>query len=328
MNKYYFQKILEKYLEGDASREQQIFIERYFDLFENEPGVLDTLSSREKINLKGSLKENVWSNISGGQPVAGKWRWNHSKFLRVAAAVVIMACLFLVAGYYLKKPSIKLTQVAVVKHTKVEPKRNRVIFLPDGSTVILNQGSKLNYPSTFDGLTRREVYLEGEAFFDIKHNKSRPFIVHTGKIQTKVLGTAFNVKAIRGEDNITVTVKRGKVSVNDENKVLGIITPNHQITYARSQVKSQMSEVDAEAVTTWKQEDLYIDDLTISEASKLIEDRYKVKIVISNAEVESLRFTTTFSKNETLSQTLNSICVFNDLVYSYDKEKSIVNIHP
>ena len=214
-----------------------------------------------------------------------------------------------------------ITKKAVVEHEK-----NRVIFLPDGSTVILTGGSKLNYPSTFDGLKTREVYLEGQAFFDIKHNKSRPFIVHTGNLETKVLGTAFNIKAFPNEDNITVTVMRGRVSVNDQNKILGIITPNQQITYAKSKVKSLIQTVRNESYLTWKQEDLLIDNLTISEAAKLVEDRYNVKIIITNPQIESLRFTTTFSKNETLEEILNSICEFNGLAYTYDKEKSIVNI--
>ena len=205
-------------------------------------------------------------------------------------------------------------------------KQNRVIFLADGSTVILSGESKLKYPSTFEGLKTREVYLEGQAFFDIKHISSKPFIVHTGNLETKVLGTAFNIKAFPDEDNITVTVKRGRVSVNDQNKVLGIITPNEQITYAKSKIKSSIQTVKNESYLTWKQEDLLIDNLTISEAAKLLEDRYNVKIIIDNPDVESLRFTSTFSKNEPLDEVLSSICLFNGLGYTYNKEKSLVTL--
>ena len=150
--------------------------------------------------------------------------------------------------------------------------------------------------------------------------------MHTGNLETKVLGTAFNIKAFPEEDNITVTVKRGRVSVNDQNKVLGIITPNQQITYAKSKVKSSIQSIKNENYLTWKQEDLLIDNLTISEAAKLIEDKYNVKIVISNPDVESLRFTSTFSKDEAIEEILNSICLFNGLMFTYNKEKSIVTL--
>ncbi|MEO8568984.1 MAG: FecR domain-containing protein [Ginsengibacter sp.] len=327
MDKYDFIKLLHKYLKGQSTKEEQLFVEKYYNLFQNEPNVLDTLSSDEKEILKNNLKDNIWKDISNSVQPDKKLRSINSRHLRLAAAAVL-AIVLISSSYFLINNSSKKYPLATSKNTAVEHKKNRVLLLPDGSTVILSQGSKLNYPSTFDGRETREVYLEGQGFFDIRHNKSRPFIVHTANLQTKVLGTAFNIKALPGEDNITVTVKRGRVSVTDQNKTLGIITPNQQITYAKSKVKSLMQVVKNESYLSWKQEDLSIDNLTISEAAKLMEDRFDVKIIINNPEIESLRFTTTFSKNETLEQTLNSICLFNGLTYTYDKEKSIVNINP
>jgi ferric-dicitrate binding protein FerR (iron transport regulator) len=208
----------------------------------------------------------------------------------------------------------------------LNPIENRVIFLPDGSTVILSPGSKLNYPSSFDGMQKREVFLDGQAFFDIKHNATRPFIVHTGKIETIVLGTAFNIKALPGEKEITVTVKRGKVKVIDENKELGIITPNQQITYNKEKVSSDIKVVDSDSYLNWKEQDLLFDNLTIAEAAKLLEEKYKVEIVISDSSISSQRFTATFTKNDTFEQALKSICVFNGVNYKYNKEKSAVII--
>ena len=204
----------------------------------------------------------------------------------------------------------------------VHHKENRVIFLPDGSTVILSPGSKLNYPSSFDGMEKREVFLEGQAFFDIKHNASRPFIVHTGKLATIVLGTAFNIKALPSETEITVTVKRGKVKVSDQDKILGVITPNQQITYNQRKVSSTVKVLDNDSYLDWKEQDLLFDNLTIAEAAKLLEERYKVKITISDQSISSQRFTTTFSKNESFEQILKSICIFNGVVYKYNKEKA------
>jgi ferric-dicitrate binding protein FerR (iron transport regulator) len=203
---------------------------------------------------------------------------------------------------------------------------NRLIHLPDGSVAIVMKGSKLTYPASFDGLKKREVYLEGEAYFDIKHNAGQAFIVHTGKLQTTVLGTAFNVKALKADKFIVVTVTRGKVSVGDKNKVFGTITPNQQIVFNKVQANSQMKQVDAADFACWQGQDLLLDDVTMEEASKLLKERFKVEILCADPKLQVNRFTTTFQYNESLDHVLNILCWFNNTTYSYDKENGIVTI--
>ncbi|KAA9037718.1 DUF4974 domain-containing protein [Ginsengibacter hankyongi] len=326
MDKHYFLKLLHKYQKGKTTKEEQVFVEKYYNLFQNEPDVMDDLGRDERTAIRNNLRNGIWNNIYSGGQVGKNVRFINHRYVKLAAAV-ITTLVFISGLYFLNNHSVEKNMGAPEKVATIEHIKNRVIFLPDGSRVILSQGSKLNYPSTFDGKDKREVYLEGQAFFDIMHNKSRPFIVHTGELETKVLGTAFNIKALPGEDNITVTVKRGRVSVNNKSKLIGIITPNQQITYAKSKVKSVIQTVKNETYLNWKKEDLLIDNLTMSEAAKIIEDRYDVKIIINDPEIESLRFTTTFSKKETLEEILNSICLFNGLAYTNDMEKSTININ-
>ena len=207
-----------------------------------------------------------------------------------------------------------------------QKKENHIIFLPDGSTVILSPESILNYPSSFEAHSKREVFLEGQAFFDIKHNPAKPFIVHTGNIQTRVLGTAFNIKAFKGARDVTVTVKRGKVKVSDEYKTLGVITPNQQITYNKEKVVADFTTVTNENYLQWKEQDLLFDNLTIAEAAVLLEEKYKVSIKVEGQFISTKRFTTTFKKGDDFEQALKSICVFNDVVYRYNKEKRTVII--
>jgi transmembrane sensor len=326
MNKNYFIKLLRKYLKGESTKNEQIFVENYYELFQNESDILDTLSAQEKKAFKTTLKEEIWSNINKSEETDKQVRPINMRHVKLAAAATI-AVIFISSLYFLLKTPAPKTLKPVATSITPEHKKNHVILLPDSSVVILSGDSKLKYPSSFDHLKTREVSLEGEAFFDIKHITLKPFIVHTGNLETKVLGTAFNIKAFPDEDNITVTVRRGRVSVNDQNKILGIITPNEQITYAKSKIKSSIQTVKNESYLTWRQEDLLIDNLTISGAAKLLEDRYNVKIIIiDNPDVESLRFTTTFSKNEPLDEVLSSICLFYGLGYTYNKEKSLVTL--
>jgi ferric-dicitrate binding protein FerR (iron transport regulator) len=224
---------------------------------------------------------------------------------------------------YLNKPGLKpAAQPALAVHTNT----NRVFFLADGSSVILSAGSRLNYPSSFDGMSKREVYLEGQAFFDIQHNESKPFIVHTGDVTTTVLGTAFNIKAIPGEPNITVTVNRGKVKVENKHTTLGIITPRQQITFDKQKTTTNMQLVKSDSYMEWKDETLLFDNLTIAEAAKLLEQKFNAKIEISDQSLSSQRFTASFPKNESLEEALNSICVFNRVHYNYNDDKSLITI--
>src|SRR5690606_2603405 len=100
-----------------------------------------------------------------------------------------------VVFYFSLKPGEPTTTVhAEFGNSKVTKLAHQLLLLPDGSTVLLNNNSSLDFPQQFTGDTR-EVILKGEAYFDIKPDASRPFIIHTGKVKTRVLGTAFNIRA-------------------------------------------------------------------------------------------------------------------------------------
>src|SRR5690606_4549797 len=114
---------------------------------------------------------------------------------RIAATVA----LFTAAGVGIYQMSAWQTDEAA-KALAENAAVHQFIKLPDGSTVLLNTGSTLDFPEAFDAQTR-EVRLSGEAFFNIREDQARPFVVHTGALKTTVLGTSFNVKAYEGEDN-------------------------------------------------------------------------------------------------------------------------------
>lgn len=322
MDKHYFLELLHKYLKDEATNEEHQFLLSYYNLFQSEPDVLALLSQEKKEELKSQMHTIIWQNISRGvQPdenVKPIKRW----LVRMIAAAILLA-ICTIGIFFLRNETAKNQTVAAQVN---QHKINRLVRLPDGSTVIVSSGSKLNYPSSFDGLARREVYLEGQAFFDIKHNASKPFIVHAGQFETTVLGTAFNIKAFPGDIDITVTVSRGKVKVSDQNKTLGIILPHQQIACNKQKANSTLKTVDTDTYLDWKAQDLLFDDVTVAEAAELLEERFNVNITFSNQLIKSNRFTTTFLKGESLEQVLKSICEFNDAVYQYDKEKATVII--
>ena len=238
--------------------------------------------------------------------------------IKIAAAIILPVAMVAIV-FMLNRQSVVQAKNIVQSN---KHKEHQVLNLPDGSTVIVSAGSKLNYPSSFGNMTKRVVYLEGQAYFDISHNASKPFIVHTGKIETAVLGTAFDIKAWPANADVIVTVIRGKVKVEDQYKILGIITPNQQITFNKKEAKAIQKTIDTRPYLAWKEQDLFFDDVTVAEAAKLLEERFNVHINFKDESISSKRFTTTFMKDETLEQVLNSICEFNNASYQYDKVKA------
>jgi ferric-dicitrate binding protein FerR (iron transport regulator) len=115
--------------------------------------------------------------------------------------------------------------------------------------------------------------------------------------------------------------------VSDEHKILGIIIPKQQIIYNKEKVFSTLKTVSDESYLKWKDQDLFIDNLTLSEAAKILEGQYKIKIIISDSSIREQRFTATFPKDEKLEQAVKSISEFNGLSYTIDKKNSVVTIN-
>jgi len=323
MNKKYFSELLEKYLKHEASEEECELLIKHYNLFESEPDVFDSLTRNQKDDIRNEVESRIWDEILADE-ISLK-EVSSSNYRRLVSIVSVAAILLLVislGAYFFQNEPAKQTNV-ISRLTDV--KQNRLIQLPDGSTVILRPGARLNYPSSFDGLAQREVYLDGQAYFDIKHNSLKQFIIHTGKLKTIVLGTAFEINAWSEGNSIQVTVSRGKVRVEDQNKrTLGVITPNQQITFDKTSRNIVQKVVYAPEYLEWMEQDLLLNDVTVAEAARLLESRYKVEILINDDSIRSKRFTTIVRKGETLEQILKSISEFNEAVYqSSDDGKSI-----
>jgi transmembrane sensor len=242
-------------------------------------------------------------------------------WMKVAAAITLA---LLAGAIWYGRTSLKDESKYVAKASQPSAAEHQFLKLPDGSTVVLNAGSHLEYPASFDGMARREVLLSGEGYFDIKHDASKPFIVRTGNLTTTVLGTAFNIKAYDDDKNITVTVTRGKVQVSDEGRTLGVITPDQEITFGKADRQSQQRAVDSNNAIAWKSHDIFFDDITLQEAAAELEARFHVSIRFENEKTRHCRFTATFLNGEDLDQILQIICEFHGSNYVRDAEGNML----
>ncbi|MBZ5856918.1 FecR family protein [Flavihumibacter profundi] len=238
--------------------------------------------------------------------------------LKVVGAVAALAVIWV--GYYFlntrNEVKTELTRSFVANYGE-----RKNFQLPDGSIVILNAGSRMSITGNY-GKTSRDIYLEGEAFFDVKHNSSMPFIVHTPAMDVKALGTAFNVKAYPGEKGTETSLLRGQVEVtlkkDNDRKI--ILNPNQKVHWEKitDDVKQEVTvtgnrkqhNIAADPFVTklektemgdvqevgWIENKLIFNDNALKDIAPLMERWYGIKVVFGDEETKNYRFTGTFEK--------------------------------
>lgn len=297
--------------------------------------LFELLNDEDNLEVAEHSMETIWSRTANDQfpensDLFNKFKHKRSEqkviynypnsgfsYKKWAVAASIILCLGIFSYQWFFGNRLKLQDTKAVVSTKLNPAVKKIV-LSDGSVVVMNKGSHLNYPSKFVG-DKREVYLTGEAFFDIKHDAKRPFLVHTGKLVTRVLGTAFNIKTQADEDLIEVTVSRGKVSVSDSKKTLAVLLPNQKISYDANANLYRKEKANAQVSTLWKEEDLVLDNITLEQAVKSIQARYGTSILLANDQIKNCRFTAYFLNTTSLQQVVKVISNLNHLNYNINE---------
>lgn len=270
-------------------------------------------------------------------PVLYRWRW---PLTGIAAALLIALGVFFYSSHPPKNeaPAAQNT-VSTRKGSKSD------IQLPDGTKAWLNADSKLTYDENFRGAFR-EVYLEGEAYFDVVKDKTRPFIIHTKTIDIRVLGTAFNVRAYESEKNTETALFRGSVEVtlhnNPEKKI--VLKPNEKLMVNNKSLQFNTSGdakktagnntafnitvgkvhfqlKDSSALETlWIKNKLVFDAESLEEVAGKIERWYNVKVVINGDEgLKSTAYSAIF-ENETLAQVMEALKITGNFKYSINRD--------
>lgn len=292
------------------------------------------LTEAEKRTVSERVVKDIWQNIEQGigsdettqEEPSRTWLW---------ATVVLIVLLG--GGYFVWKKAQnteggKKTEtptaskaVADIEWQVIKNTNEKAITvkLDDGSTISLEKNSQVNYPQRFDG-EKREVYLTGEAFFEVEKNPLKPFLVYANGIVTKVLGTSFRIKAYKNEPQVVVSVRTGKVSVYEKSvfdaailrggqgEVAGmVVTPNQKVVFDHETVQLKKGIVEQPqpivAVTADKH-DLEFEDAPASVVLKKLSERYGILIQFDEAQFSKCPLTLTLT-DETLSESLKVICL-------------------
>jgi len=266
-----------------------------------------------------SLKESMFSE----EKVV---KLNRYLWLKIAAALVLVLGSVLVYNTYFNYNNTKNAVQEVYTFTTKSGERKK-IKLQDGTSVLLNAKSSLLVTKGFNDQCR-EVTLTGEAFFDVAHDKNKPFKVHTADFNINVLGTAFNVKAYPDETTSEATLIRGLITMEAVNGNGGTITlkPSQKVTFYKSVAPQQKSKLlkptalqpeitinhytkikDSTIVeTAWTQNRIEIYDQDFDEIKNVLEKWYNVEIKFTDPSIEKYRFTATIT-NESIEQVLQAL---------------------
>lgn len=217
-----------------------------------------------------------------------------------------------------------------VKATSGEPEMKTIstprgkdyeLVLSDGTVVLLNADSKITFPTRFTG-NKRTVKLVGEAYFKVSKNKHRPFIVGTGNLYTKVLGTEFNLKAYPHSD-VNVTLIKGSVAVNAEGKEV-MLKPGENAEYSENK-DIEVTTVDTEGYIQWKDGYFYFDNVPLIDVVRDLGRWYNVNIEIRNNSLMSYRLHFIASRKASIKEFVDNLNEFNYLHVVHKDNKLIID---
>jgi ferric-dicitrate binding protein FerR (iron transport regulator) len=270
---------------------RQVILRMHFTedklLQESKQRIWQTLEAVYDKQLLGKTSKGP---LQVSRPIKHHWKPVFSWPLgyKIAASVTIIFMVSAVLYFFIKEYN-TTTYSTQFGQTKK-------IILPDQSVVTLNANSTLKFPVNWHKQTNREVWLEGEAFFNVvKKNKGNiKFIVHTPKLDIEVLGTTFNVNSRR--KNTVIVLNSGRVKLksdNTEKENTLIMKPGEQVVFNEDKSAFTKKMVNAESYSAWIHQKLVFNDTPLTEIAQLLEDNYGFEVDFNEAGIVNRKFTAT-----------------------------------
>jgi len=299
-----FKAIITKFLKGDATphekgmlaswlkedpAREEIFY-HYLSMRESEsPQYLPEVASKSEAYdqfLQGEkqltgVKDNNYGGDKCGQLNTINYKW------WLAASVVFLISVGL---YFLRDPFLYKSYAAEYGMIKS-------VMLEDGSSVTLSANSSIKVLRDFMGHENREVWIKGEAFFEVSKNKNlMKFIVHTDNFDVEVLGTKFNVNNRRGKTEVMLAEGKVKLMAKDHDPL--IMNPGEQVSLSNTEENFHKQIITTEKMESWRSNKLVFDDTSLAEVAIAIQDYYGVKVIISDSLLATRQFTGTLPNND------------------------------
>lgn len=318
-----FAKLIEKHLNEECSPEEEYLIEEYLNFLQLKNGYSADADKGDASDRENKIYLEIIKKMKREERDIIKKTVYSAVLLKIAASIaallVIAYAVYNFTGSFKPQP-----ELIAWKERVTVPGERAIITLGDNSKVTLNGDSRLKYPSRMNGKTR-EVYLEGEAFFEVQHDSSKPFLVHSGDITTTVLGTKFNVDAYNADKEISVSLVEGEVKISD-NKETGaedliILKPEQQLVFDKNEEISRVEIFDQQKEIGWKDNILKFNNEPIEKVFKSLERTFGVKFELVLKEQEKPKITANF-KNNSFTTIVEVIKKLTGLQCKYERENN------
>lgn len=331
---YWATSTLEQYFEGKLHSSEKKDVENQLNAIAD--NVLKkkrlTLSETELEKADRTIKRNVFRKLQLPLMPFPQKRNIFGVSLRTIKYATVAAALLLLIGfsYWQLRPESYFRQQYMA--WSVEPelllhttgKEHSSITLSDGTKVYLNGNSRLSYKAGAFNKNEREVWLEGEAFFEVAKNPKKPFIIHSpGEMQTKVLGTSFDVKAYPELSEQVVSVRTGKVKVSKSDGEFVQITPNLKAVFNKKANTLTTGSTDGELAASWRNGNIVFDHADKEEIRLRIHQQFGKEVIIKNDALSDVHFIASYPAEATLEQIVKTIALTNNVQYSIDKNQVI-----
>ena len=302
------EKHIINYINGELNQSSLNDFENWLNKTKNQKIFKEFVTANHFVDLKNQnfdLKK-AYASFDKRTNKVKVIRSNFSKIYKSLLKYAALLVITLGVSYFIfnQSTSAQLTQVHIPKGEKGE------VILPDGTKVILNSNSILKYPLSFAKNTR-EVYLEGEAFFDVVKNSNKPFKVSlSSNIDVKVLGTTFNIKSYTEDSKIETTLFTGKVELiyKEKESIKTILFPGNKASYQKSKNKMVFTQINEFGDdVAWKKEMLVFKGETLENIANELNRFFDAEIIIEDQELENQLFTASFEKGVTLKEVLKSL---------------------
>lgn len=314
-------QLLDKFVKGKCSVWERLLLEKWFEEMGKDQAATE-LSPEEKQSMFNKFSTSIKLNK---KPVPD--------YLVIMKSVAVAACLVGIiwsSWYYLMQglpvERNNQTQIDFLKYQTGIGEVKKV-SLPDGSIIWLNAKTTLAYRSDFNN--HREVHLTGEAFFQVAADSKHLFTVLTGEgLQTTVLGTSFNIKSYEQIPEASITVVSGKVRVeqNSSGGQIGVLQPNESVVYNHKQKTYQKENVDALALTNWRNGGWDLKGKGLSEVANILESQFGVNVVNKKAGLDTIAIDMNFTNKQSPEEIINVFCLLTDCQHRWIG-KTLVEIY-
>lgn len=326
--------LIAKYLAGECSPEEKLAMEWWLEEYDNLLlfRQIEAAWKQEKependpaFNQESGLSR-LYAKMAEQQEMPEEEPFAKPKYIKItswlAAASILLATGL---GYFVVNRQHDGRNTArVAMETRTSGSKEVVsIELSDGTQVWLNKNSKIEYPKVFDG-DERQVYLQGEAFFEVVPNPEKPFIVKSDRISTRVLGTSFDVKAYHGDETASVSVATGKVEVSkeiEEGEPVRItqLTPEQELVINTKKDETYINIVSVANIARWHLGQLVFRDNTYDEVMQALQERFGKKIEFKSS-IGKCRVMASFNSNASLNDVLKLLSMSNSFDYVIGKD--------